>query len=193
MNIFFISDTHFGHQSPYTKFTLADGCTMSRPHGSAEEGDQAMEDAWNKIVKIRDKVYHLGDIAMSKKHLHILERLNGTKVLIKGNHDLEKASVYLEYFKDIRGSHQFDGMLLTHIPVHTSSLARWGFNVHGHLHTNKVMKEVFHICADDPPGYIETIIDPRYFCVSVEQINYTPISLEEVKKHKPVLELSVRV
>jgi calcineurin-like phosphoesterase family protein len=188
MNIFFISDTHFGHQSPYTKFMLADGCTLSRPHGSAEAGDQAMEENWNKTVRPTDKVYHLGDIAMSKKHLPILERLNGEKVLIKGNHDLEKASVYLKYFKDIRGSHQFDGVLLTHIPVHPSSLARWGFNIHGHLHTNRVMWDVY----DGDIMHSNAEIDPRYYCVSVEQINYTPISLEEVKKHKPALELSAR-
>lgn len=172
MNIFFISDTHFGHGAPYTKFTLADGCTMSRPHGSAAAGDEAMVENWNKTVGPKDKVYHVGDIAMSKNHLPILDRLNGEKVLIRGNHDLEKASVYLKYFKDIRGSHQFDGILITHIPVHPGSLARWGFNVHGHLHTNRVM--------------LDDSIDPRYFNVSVEQINYTPISLEEIKKYKPV-------
>lgn len=163
---------------------------MSRPHGSAEAGDQAMEEAWNKTVKISDKVYHLGDIAMSKKYLPMLHRLNGQKVLIRGNHDMESADVYLRYFKDVRGSHQFDGMLLTHIPVHPGSLARWGYNVHGHLHTNRVMRRT--CIADDFGRYFDEI-DPRYFCVSVEQINYTPISLEEVKKHKPALELEPRV
>lgn len=189
MNIFFISDTHFGHEGPYTRFTLADGCTMSRPHGSAAAGDEAMIENWNKTVRPNDKVYHLGDICMSKKFLPILYKLNGEKVLIRGNHDTEKADVYLRYFKDVRGSHQFDGLLMTHIPVHPQSLARWGFNVHGHLHTNNVTKEIHHICADDPPGYTEIVKDPRYFCVSVEQINYTPISLEEVKKQKSKLEL----
>lgn len=126
MNIFFISDTHFGHEGPYTRFTLADGCTMSRPHGSAAAGDEAMIENWNKTVRPNDKVYHLGDICMSKKFLPILYKLNGEKVLIRGNHDTEKADVYLRYFKDVRGSHQFDGLLMTHIPVHPQSLARWG-------------------------------------------------------------------
>jgi calcineurin-like phosphoesterase family protein len=153
-----------------------------------------MEENWNKTVRPKDKVYHLGDLVMAKKHLPILERLNGEKVLIRGNHDLEKASVYLKYFKDVRGSHQFDGMLLTHIPVHPDSLARWGFNVHGHLHTNRVMKQVYHETSSDLMlvDATELEVDPRYYCVSVEQINYTPISLDEVKKHKPALELSAR-
>ncbi len=188
-NIFFISDTHFGHESCYTKFFLEDGCTLLRPHGSAAAGDEAMVENWNKTVGPKDKVYHLGDIAMSKKALPILSRLNGEKVLIKGNHDIEKLSVYAQYFKDVRGSHQFDGMLLTHIPVHPQSLARWGFNVHGHLHSYRVTKPIYE---PDMTWEVEEI-DPRYFCVSVEQINFTPISLEEVKKQKPELEHSPRM
>jgi calcineurin-like phosphoesterase family protein len=163
---------------------LKDGVTPSRPHGSAAAGDEAMVENWNKIVKPGDRVYHVGDVAMSKKHLPILNRLNGRKVLIKGNHDLESLKIYQEYFDDVRGSHQFSGVLITHIPVHPTSLARWGFNVHGHTHTNRVTMEN----PDRDNEYEPLIIDPRYFCVSVEQINYTPISLEEVKKHKTVLE-----
>ena len=108
-------------------------------------------------------MYRLGDIAMSKKFLPILNQLNGTKILIKGNHDQEKLSVYQQYFKDVRASHQLDKMLLTHIPIHPESLSRWKANVHGHLHHR-------------------SLNDPRYFGVSVEQINYTPISLEDIKR-----------
>jgi calcineurin-like phosphoesterase family protein len=188
MNIFLISDTHFGHEAPCSKFKRKDGSPL-RAFSCAAECDQYMEEQWNKTVKPNDKIYHLGDISMSKKHLPILERLNGEKVLIRGNHDTEKASVYLKYFKDVRGSHQFDGLLLTHIPVHPESLARWGFNVHGHLHANIVSMMNF-----GPNSEYEPLIpDPRYFCVSVENIGYTPISLEQVKKHKPELELEARM
>ncbi len=184
MNIFLISDTHFGHESPCSIFKRADGSPL-RNFANAAECDQFQEEQWNKTVSPKDKVYHLGDISMSKKWLPILDRLNGEKVLIKGNHDTEKISHYLKYFKDVRGSHQLSGMLLTHIPVHPQSLARWGFNVHGHLHINRVMMQ--------NPTYAEsTIEDPRYFCVSVEQINYTPISLEDVLKYKPAQSLEPR-
>lgn len=178
-NIFFIADTHFGHEAPCTKFKREDGSPL-RPFSCAAEADEVMVQNWNKVVKPEDRIYHVGDISMSKKHLPILDRLNGRKVLIKGNHDIEKLSVYTKYFDDIRGSHQFAGMLITHIPVHPASLARWGFNVHGHLHANRVMRDSQYTRGQE--------IDPRYFCVSVEQINYTPISLEEVRKHKPALE-----
>lgn len=176
MNIFFISDTHYGHENACTLFKREDGSPL-RAFSCAAECDQFQEEQWNKTVRPSDKVYHLGDITMAKKHLPILDRLNGEKVLIRGNHDTEKATVYLKYFKDVRGSHQFDGMLLTHIPVHPESLARWGVNIHGHLHANRVMVPE---CEYSPCG--SQIPDSRYFNVSVEQINYTPISIEEIKQ-----------
>jgi len=63
------------------------------------------------------------------------------------------------------------GLLLTHVPVHQSILKEGRFegsatdmvNVHGHIHTNP-----------SPEG--------PYFCACVEQIDYTPIHIEELKK-----------
>ena len=40
-----------------------------------------------KTVRPTDKVYHLGDVAINRNGLKALERLNGKKVLIKGNHE----------------------------------------------------------------------------------------------------------
>ena len=172
-NIFFVSDHHFGHSNILT-FKRSDTNTPLREFASVEEMDEHMVKQHNSVVKPGDKVYFLGDVTMSRnlKGLEILGRLNGEKILIKGNHDLCSAKHYLEYFKDIRGSHQFDGLILTHIPIHSDSLARWGCNVHGHLHSNQVTY-VDHTTVG--------LIDPRYLCVCVEQINYTPISLEDAK------------
>jgi calcineurin-like phosphoesterase family protein len=94
---------------------------------------------------------------------NIFDALNGVKVLIKGNHDKFKASQYLQIFKDIRAYGILDKYLLSHIPIHPESLSRWSANIHGHLHGNKIN-------------------DPKYINVSVEQINYTPISLEELNE-----------
>lgn len=177
-NIFLISDTHFGHLG-VCKFLRDDGVTKLRPWNNAEEMDEALVANWNSVVRPCDKVYHLGDVAMSKKGLPILARLNGTKILIKGNHDNEKLSVYQQYFKDVRGSHQIDNFILSHIPIHPNSIARWcGGNIHGHLHSNRVMK----CLGEDWYGDTMYKIDTRYYCVSVEQINYTPIAFESLKK-----------
>lgn len=180
-NIFFISDTHFGHEACYTKFKREDGSPL-RPFSSAAEGDEEMVARWNLKVRPHDKVYHLGDITMSTsaRSLEILGRLNGEKILIRGNHDLHKISQYLQYFKDVRGVHQFDGMVLTHIPIHPESLSRWKVNIHGHLHYRVVNRTFYRDFGNEVVEYTDA--DPRYICVSVEQINYTPISIEEIRQ-----------
>jgi len=170
-NIFFASDHHFQHKNILT-FKRNDG-TPLREFVDIDHMNEHIVNCHNSVVRPGDKTYFLGDVVMSKKSpaLSILARMNGEKILIKGNHDQCSPEAYLAYFKDIRGSHQFDGMILTHIPIHPESLARWGLNVHGHLHANVVNLP------------LAQIPDRRYFNVSMEQINYTPISLEEVKKY----------
>ncbi len=158
---FLISDTHFGHLG-VTKFLREDG-TKLRPWNSVEEMDEAMIENWNKVVTHNDKVYHLGDVVINRKALHTLYRLNGTKVLIKGNHDLFRLDEYTPHFKDIRAYHVLDQFLLAHIPVHPESLERWPAQIHGHLHAN-------------------TLKNKRYINVSVEQIDYTPIPFDIVKE-----------
>jgi calcineurin-like phosphoesterase family protein len=162
---FLISDTHFGHAG-MCRFTRHDGSKV-RPWNDPSEMDEALVAAWNAVVQPGDKVYHLGDVAMARKHIATLGRCNGTKVLIKGNHDLFNLADYAPYFKDIRGSHVLEGRLLTHIPVHPASLDRWGANIHGHLHSESVLG------IDGTP-------DRRYVCVSVEQTGFAPVALDTV-------------
>jgi len=162
---FLIADTHFGHTN-VLNFLRSDG-TKLRPHwDSILEHDQALIDNWNKVVGKNDKVYHLGDAGFKSFNglSDILIRLNGTKVLIKGNHDNFKLSQYAQHFKDVRATHTLDKLVLSHIPLHPDSLYRWRGNVHGHLHDSK-------------------LVDPKYFNVSVECINYTPIDFEEVREY----------
>lgn len=165
-NIFFISDTHFSHEKAIT-FLNYDGSRM-RPFNTWEEADELMIENWNKTIKPQDKVYHLGDVVLSKnKGDLILPRLNGTKILIKGNHDLHKPTWYLQYFKDIRACHNLHitgekyNFLLTHIPVHPNSKARFIRNLHGHIHGNIIEDKWYRNC-----------------CVDLPLNNYTPIPYE---------------
>jgi calcineurin-like phosphoesterase family protein len=178
---FLVSDTHFGHEKTCTVFKRADGSPL-RPFSSAEEMDEEMIKRWNDRVRPKDKVYHLGDVVINRKFLSVLSRLNGDKVLIRGNHDIFKLEDYTPYFRDIRGCHVMNGMIFTHIPVHEESLGRFGTNVHGHLHYQRVMKRDI---VDNKNGHVihnGMIIDPRYHCVCVEQTDFAPISLEEVNE-----------
>lgn len=76
--IWFTSDSHFGHKRI---IELA-----KRPFSSVEEMDDKMVALWNNYVSKSDIVYHLGDFAFAEHTLY-LQRLNGQKHLIKGNHD----------------------------------------------------------------------------------------------------------
>lgn len=171
-SVFLTSDTHFGHAG-VCRFLRDDG-TKLRPWDDPNEMDEEMVKRWNEKVKPNDKVYHLGDVVINRKALNILRRLNGDKVLIKGNHDIFKLEDYTEHFRDIRGYHVMNGMILSHVPVHEESLGRFGVNIHGHLHANRI-KYVKHRGATPE-------IDTRYHCVCVEQTDFAPILFEDVLK-----------
>ena len=179
-SVFLVSDTHFGHMG-VCKFTRNDGVTKLRPWDSPEEMDEDMIRMWNERVKPADKVYHLGDVVINRKALGIMRRLNGDKVLIRGNHDIFPDKDYREYFRELRAYHVMNGLILSHIPVHEASLGRFGCNIHGHLHANRVMKARG---VDARTGEIlySDEIDPRYWCACVEQTDFAPILFEDALK-----------
>ncbi len=159
-NIWVISDTHFGHSN------IIRYC--GRPFNDAKEMDEKLVENWNSVVKDEDIVYHLGDVYMGVSGRDALSKLKGRKRLILGNHDDGKDQFLHKSFQKIMVWRMFPefGLLLTHVPVHYSTLGEDGkrilTNVHGHIHQNK-----------SPMG--------RYRNVSVEQINYTPINIEELR------------
>ena len=180
-SVFLVSDTHFGHAG-VCRFTRNDGCTPLRPWDDAAEMDEAMVAAWNERVRPNDKVYHLGDVVINRRALAIMSRLNGDKVLIRGNHDIFRDIEYRQYFRELRAYHVMNGMILSHIPLHTESLGRFGVNIHGHLHANRV-KKIRGVNAKTGELLYSDEIDPRYHNVSVEQLpDFAPILFEDVIK-----------
>ena len=160
-----------------------DGVTKLRPWDTAEEMDEHLVKVYNERVKPNDKIYFLGDVAINRKALATVLRLNGDKVLIRGNHDIFKDSDYTDIgFRSLRSYHVMNGMILSHIPVHEASLGRFGCSIHGHLHANRVMKPR-GVDAETGKILYSDEIDPRYFNVSVEQLpDFAPILFEDVLK-----------
>ena len=178
---FLVSDTHFGHAG-VCRFTHPDDPEVKlRPWSDPDEMDAEMIRRWNDRVRPTDKVYHLGDVVINRKALPTLHRLNGDKVLIRGNHDIFRDDEYRRYFRELRAYHVLNGMILSHIPVHEASLGRFGVNIHGHLHASRVKRARG---VDTRTGEIlyGTEIDTRYHCVCVEQTDFAPILLEDVVK-----------
>jgi calcineurin-like phosphoesterase family protein len=162
------ADHHFGHRN-ILNFLDADG---DRIRGSVfadiEAHDDGLVERHNAVVADNDRVYLLGDVAINRRALSTLHRLKGRLVLVKGNHDIFNLKDYLPFFDDIRScvvqkDHDGNKVILTHIPVHPDCLGRFGTNIHGHLHQNKLQ-------------------DPNYICVSLEHTNYQPIEIHEALK-----------
>lgn len=180
--VFFIGDTHFGHRGIIQFSETA----PHRPFSAIEEHDEELVRRWNSVVGTRDVVWHLGDFCFGKRNLEIAARLNGNKKLVMGNHDMYATEDYLRYFTRLAGIVEYKGLVLSHSPLHESQLARWYMNVHGHLHTKRVMREREYVCTvptEDHSVNFGDILsvsepDPRFVCVSCEQIDLTPVPFD---------------
>lgn len=159
------ADHHLGHRNILTFDDVNGNLIRGAMFKDIEEHDNEIVERHNAIVDENDRVYMLGDVAINRRSLATLGRLRGRLVLVKGNHDIFRLKDYTPYFEDIRSyvvQKDKDGnkVILSHIPVHPDSLGRFGTNIHGHMHQNK-------------------LDDKRYICVSLEHTNYKPIQIHE--------------
>jgi len=159
MKTYFISDTHFGHKN------IIRYC--NRPFNDVEEMNNIMINEWNSIIQPDDIVYHLGDFCLGDRDVikKYLARLSGRKMIVLGNHDKYRPTEYMEL--GFEWSSRFpiifnQFMILSHEPVFLEANSPY-CNLYGHLHQNKY---------ESPNG--------NHLCVCVEQIDYKPISLDDV-------------
>ena len=112
--IYFIADTHFNHEN------IIKYC--NRPFSNSSEMNKYIIRQWNSIVNDEDIVYHLGDVGFGTNGdlKGIISSLNGTKILVRGNHDFKRG---LNSWKDIgfkevyKKQLQLDKFMLTHSPI----------------------------------------------------------------------------
>ncbi len=156
---YFTSDWHLGHKNI---------CKYREKFNTPEENDQHFINEFNKIVKKRDTVYFLGDIAFTEESLEKLKGLNHChkKVLYLGNHDYLPTEKYLEVFDEIYSFRSWKSFWLSHCPIHPQELRNRKGNIHGHLHAS---------ILEDP--------DRRYFDVSPEKNDYSLVDYEIIKKY----------
>jgi len=167
MDIYLTADTHFDHSRiiDYEKRPFSDNLEMT----------EVLIDNWNKVVKPNDLIFHLGDVFFCKadRMQEIANRLNGRKILIRGNHDKGVSNgKFRKLGFEPRNYYQVDGLFLSHYPQDISAIktavnhGAIAGNVHGHVHS-----------------MIDGLDQQVYKCVSVELTGYKPISLELVKNH----------
>lgn len=159
--IYFISDTHFGEDT-IRRYE-------NRPFQSVHEMDEMIIVNWNEVVSESDVVYLLGDFGADGKEKEILSKLNGTKYLVKGNHDVKSN----EYYRQ-SGFHEVYDMpllfqnfwILSHDAIYVNRNMPYA-NIFGHVHNSPIIKDY----------------SSQHFCVSAERINYMPISFEDIAKN----------
>lgn len=163
MATFLIADTHFNDKDiiRYER----------RPFQDTSEMTKKLIRYWNHVVSPKDDVWHLGDVICHDDcPLHqirrIIEQLNGTKYLIKGNHDTKNSHFYRHAgFKEVYDRPVLlDGFfLLSHEPQYMNDQTPFA-NIFGHVHGNPMFNTV----------------SPHSYCVCVERISYKPIALTEI-------------
>ena len=174
--VFFTSDTHFGH-SNIIKY-------CQRPFNSAEHMDEVLISNWNEVVSPLDIVFHLGDFCFGsdKEWIKILQRLNGTKYLILGNHDLKKianSNQIKDYFADINMQMRVvvdkQKMLLNHYPFLCFEGGYQNvWQLFGHVHSSK------HSTGLDKERLVHLF--PTQYDVGVDNNNYRPVSFAQVSQ-----------
>ena len=158
--IYFIADTHFSEEA-IMKYE-------NRPFQSVSEMDYEIIQRWNCTVKNDDIVYFLGDFGADKNESFLLKQLNGKKYIVKGNHDKYDN----EYYRCAGFEEAYDMpiilnefWILSHKPMYVNNNMPYA-NIFGHVHNSPI----FHTYSS------------QHYCVSVERINYTPISIDEIIK-----------
>ena len=105
--------------------------------------NEAMVIEWNSLVQPEDTVYILGDVAFlpADKAVKIMKRLNGTKILIEGNHDRKTLNdaTFRSAFKEVHKylDINYDGTkcVMFHYPIaEWDQMHRGAVHFHGHLH-----------------------------------------------------------
>lgn len=147
MNIYVISDLHFGHEN-ILKFERT-------RFSNIEEHDAFIIESINKVVKVTDILWILGDIG----NLDKVRLLNGQKKLIMGNHDKKSKQEYLGFFAEVYNTPIYlnKRVVLSHEPIQVNHSV---LNVHGHLHGS--------------------ILDSiNYLNVSVTQVDYYPVNIDK--------------
>ena len=157
--IWFISDTHFGHELVFEKFRKKKFNIKN-----IEEHDEMLITVWNHYIKEEDLVYFLGDfsfLGIPKTRDEILPRLNGNKVFLIGNHDRKRIRNLLARFGEVHQDTlkiEYKGktFILSHYPIEDWMGRKKGYiHVHGHVHEHnwrrkhiRNIKNRYNVCFD---------------------------------------------
>jgi len=165
LNTFFTSDQHFEHRA------IIDHC--QRPFVSTKHMKNIIKKCWNRVVKEEDKVYVVGDFSLQSPKLRqifkqILDNLNGRKILVVGNHEVDKIFFYagdhgIGFEQVVYPYLEVEEFVLCHDPTLSIVLPDRPFIV-GHVH------QMWHTLRN-------------CYNVGVDVNDFTPVSIETIREH----------
>ena len=93
---------------------------------------------------------------------HYIKRLNGTIVIVGGNHDTRKCCAEFQRLGiTVMGALEYKGYIVTHIPLAKEQAKEYRGNIHGHIHSFEIPSS-------------------RYISIVADLNSYTPLTLEEI-------------
>lgn len=136
--IYFTSHLHYGHRAAIRM--------CERPFEDIEEMNRVLRDNWNRVVNKNDTVYILGDIAHRtpvEEVNEFIKKLNGKKILVRGNHDKKYDESLFEEICDFKEVN-LNGVSISlmHYPMVEWPKSRHGsLHLHGHQHNKAEYNE----------------------------------------------------
>ena len=167
--VYFISDLHLGHRN----------ILKYRPEfSSIEDHDNTIFENIMSVGNKRNVLWILGDIAFERgendKYYNMLKKISesfDSLNVVIGNHDSDnnyRQQLLLDLWKDgvyskVYSLVGYKDSWLTHCPIHPEEIRNKSMVIHGHTHNHNIN-------------------DNRYFNVCCEQVGYTPINFQEIKR-----------
>ena len=191
--IFLTSDWHIGHENSI-KFD-------NRPFRDLDHMHSELIRNFNNTVPPDGLTYFVGDIATHSSELtkSIITQLNGTKILIRGNHDKGSEACYNMGFDVVQNAAMFilqkERVWVTHCPFRglfredTSTMAghKEGELWHGeHRHPDFSIQNngdfLVHGHIHSPNGGKSKKIEGRMFDCGLPANKYRPVHINEIEQ-----------
>jgi calcineurin-like phosphoesterase family protein len=186
--IWLTSDTHFGHKN------VIGFC--DRPFADLDEMHETLIKNFNKVVKPTDTIIFVGDITFlnTSKTKSIIDRINGTKIAVCGNHcpkpnSLLNMGFALAVYKmelEVRGQK----VLISHYPFRPTLFRRAQIWVLSKLGRKTDLRYMDRRHKDDGKTYLihghthsKRKFEGRALHVGVDAWNYQPVPLWQAELH----------
>lgn len=180
MKKFYIADWHYGH-SNIVAFD-------NRPFKTANEMNDELIERWNKVVSNEDIVYILGDMfwCTPKVAIEVLDKLNGQKILVRGNHDKRHTELDNKFkqvvdYLEVRDKDRH--VVLCHYPIPCFKNHYYGwYHLYGHVHNS-----FEHNMMEHDKYLMEELYGKQCKMYNVgammPYMDYTPRTLDEIIKN----------